>query len=128
MRDAARHLLTTTLGLATLAGCADEPRPAAVETADRGWRAHGLVVAVGERAPTCAAAGPAMYGAFVALRPVFVAAIELDRDREALAAATAYLEAHADRYRDLETRMAALADRCAEDPGVSEVFRRLESP
>ncbi|MBA3391595.1 MAG: hypothetical protein H0T89_03070 [Deltaproteobacteria bacterium] len=106
--------------------CKDAPSPA--EIADRGWRAHELVVAAGERAKTCAEAGPAMQRVFAEHRGAFVAALALDRDRQKLAEATAYLEEHAQRYVDLETRMEALAERCATDPAVVAVFAQMESP
>lgn len=112
--------------LLALAACDSPPSPA--EIADRGWRAHELVVATGERAGSCAAAGAAMQATFIVLRSAFVDALALDHDRQRLAEATEYLEAHQDRYADLETRMAALADRCAEDPTVQAAFLQMESP
>lgn len=112
--------------LLVLAACDGPPTPA--EIADRGWRAHELVVTAGERAQTCAAAGAAMQATFVVLRSAFVDALALDHDRARLAAATEYLEAHQDRYADLETRMSALSDRCADDPTVQAAFLQMESP
>ncbi len=106
--------------------CKDAPSPA--EIADRGWRAHELVVAAGERAKTCAEAGTAMQRVFAEHRAAFLAAIAPDQDRQQLAEATAYLEQHVQRYVDLETRMEALADRCSADPAVVAVFRQMESP
>lgn len=114
-------------GLVALAGCKDRP-PSAAEIADRGWRAHEQVVTAGERAATCAEAGAAMQRVFAAHRQDFVDAIALDRDRDRLNAAIDYLEAHQDRYADLETRMTALAERCADDPGVQGAFTMMESP
>jgi hypothetical protein len=117
------------LGLLGAAGfaCKDGP-PSAGEIADRGWRAHELVVTAGERAATCAVAGAAMQRVFVQHRQDFVAAMALDRDKRRLAEATAYLEAHPDRYADLETRMTALSERCAADPAVQAAFDQMESP
>ena len=69
-----------------------------------------------------------MQRVFVANRSAFVDAVALDVDEHRLAQATQYLEAHQDRYVDLEARMAALADRCAEDASVQAAFRQLESP
>jgi hypothetical protein len=109
-----------------LTACDHAPSPA--EIADRGWRAHELVIAAGEGAPTCAVAGIAMEAMFAANRPAFVDAMALDRDREKIAEATQFLEEHAARYADLETRMAALADRCGDDPRVAQVFRGMENP
>jgi hypothetical protein len=109
------------------AGCRDG-KPSAAEIADRAWRAHELVVAAGEREPTCAAAGAAMQRAFAEHRQAFVDGIQLDRDRARLEEATAYLEQHEGRYKDLEDRMAALSDRCADEPTVVAVFRMMESP
>jgi len=100
----------------------------AVAVTDRGWRAHELAVAAGERAATCADAGRAMQRVIAEHRQDFVAAIALDRDPVRLRAATAYIESHPDRYRDLETRMEALSDRCADDPTVQAAFRQMESP
>ena len=115
------------LGAAGLSACkARAPSPA--EIADRGWRAHELVVAAGERAATCAEAGTAMQRVFVEHRQAFVDAIALDGDRDKLTEATEYLEAHQDRYDDLETRMIALSERCAEDPMVQAAFAGMESP
>lgn len=108
-------------------GCKDR-EPSAAEIADRGWAAHQLVIAAGERAASCADAGPAMKRVFDANRQAFVDAIALDHDRRRLAEATDYLEAHQDRYADLETRMVGLSERCADDPTVQAVFAAMESP
>jgi hypothetical protein len=118
------------LGLGALGlspGCKDHA-PSPAEIADHGWRAHELVVTAGERAPTCAEAGVAMQRVFTEHRQAFVDAIALDNDRQRLAEATEYLEAHQERYADLETRMEALSERCAEDPAVLAAFRQMESP
>jgi hypothetical protein len=114
------------VALALLVAC-DRPRPAA-EVADRGWAAHETVVVAGERAATCAAAGLAMQQAFADHRDAFVEALALDADRQRLTEATEWLTAHGDRYRDLEDRMAALADRCAADATVTAVFAAMENP
>ena len=114
------------LGLAA-PGCKDRG-PSAADLADRSWRAHELVVAAGEHAPTCAEAGAAMQRAFAAHRQAFVDGIALDRDRAKLEAATDYLAKHEGRYRDLEARMIMLSERCADEPTVVAVFRMMESP
>jgi hypothetical protein len=119
--------LAALAALALPAGCKDG-KPSAAEIADRSWRAHELVVAAGERATTCAEAGAAMQRVLDAHRQAFVDGIKLDRDRGRLEQATAYLEQHEGRYRDLEDRMAALSDRCADEPTVMAVFRTMESP
>jgi hypothetical protein len=95
---------------------------------DRAWTAHEAVVAAGEAQPTCAGAGAAMQKVFVANRQAFVDAMALDRDKARLEAATAYIEANEGRYADLETRMAALADRCATDPTVQAAFAQMSNP
>ena len=110
-----------------LVSCKHAASPAA-EIADRGWRAHEIVVAAGEAAQSCAEAGVAMQRAFALHRQEFVDAIELDRDKDRLRAATDYLEAHQDRYADLETRMEALSERCIADTTVQAAFRQMESP
>lgn len=115
------------LGCVTLAGCKDRA-PSPAEIADRGWRAHELVVTAGEHAATCAEAGAAMQRVFTTHRQAFVDAMALDRDRQRLTEATDYLEAHQDRYADLETRMVALSERCAGDPTVGAAFKVMESP
>ena len=115
------------LGAAGLAACKERAASPA-EIADRGWGAHELVVAAGERAATCAEAGAAMQRVFAEHRQAFVDAIALDADRDRLIEATDYLEAHQDRYNDLETRMTALSERCADDPAVVAVFKAMESP
>jgi hypothetical protein len=109
------------------AGCQSGP-PTPAQIADRAWRAHELVIAAGEQAPTCAEAGVAMQRVFIAHRQAFVDGLALDRDRAKLEQATAYLAAHEDRYRDLEARMDALSERCADEPTVVAVFRMMESP
>lgn len=114
------------LVLATACRAASAPTPA--EIADRGWSAHELVVSAGEREPTCAGAGAAMQRVIAEHRQAFVDAMALDRDKHALEAATEYLEAHADRYADLETRMAALSDRCARDATVQAAFAQMSNP
>ncbi|MBA3538447.1 MAG: hypothetical protein H0T79_02360 [Deltaproteobacteria bacterium] len=100
----------------------------AAYVAERGWEAHAIVVRLGERATTCAEAGDVMDRAITRHRKAFVDAMALDGDRERLAQATTYLEAHQNRYRELEARMVALAERCAEDASVQAAFRRMESP
>ena len=107
-------------------GKADAPSPA--EIADRGWRAHEIVIAAGENAKDCAAAGAAMQRAFAEHRQAFVDAMSLDSDKQRLAEATDFIEKHEDRYRTIEARMDALADRCAHDPTVGAVFRQMEAP
>ena len=116
------------LGTVWLPGCKDHASSSPAEVADRGWRAHELVISAGEGAKTCADAGPAMQQVFAAHRQAFVDAIALDQDRERLRQATEYLEAHQDRYADLETRMEALSERCAADATVQAAFREMESP
>jgi hypothetical protein len=110
-----------------LVGCKSS-EPSVVEVTDRGWHAHELVVAAGERAKSCADAGVAMQRAFTDNREAFVEAIKLDKDPDRLAEATAYLEAHQDRYADLEARMEALAERCSTDATVQAVFHHMETP
>jgi hypothetical protein len=119
------------LGTVWLSGCKDHAPSSAElagQIADRGWHAHELVVAAGEAAKSCADAGPAMQRVFIAHRQDFVDAIALDKDKDRLRAATDYMEAHQDRYADLETRMEALSERCAADPTVQAAFRQMESP
>lgn len=112
---------------AALVACKDRA-PSAAEITDRGWHAHELVVGAGEHAPTCAEAGAAMQRVFAEHRQAFVDAMALDHDRRRLSEATDYLEAHQDRYADLETRMAALSERCTDDPGVQAAFAAMEAP
>jgi len=122
------RLLVLALGALGLApACKDRP-PSPGEIADRAWRAHELVVAAGERASTCAEAGPAMQRAFAEHRQAFVDGLALDRNRSRLEQATEYMAEHEGRYRDLEDRMAALSDRCADEPTVVAAFRMMESP
>ncbi|MDX2092668.1 MAG: hypothetical protein SFX73_32685 [Kofleriaceae bacterium] len=106
--------------------CRKDATPA--EITERAWHAHSLVIAAGEQAKTCAEAGPAMQAAFTANRQAFVDAMALDRDKAKLEAATAYLEANEQRYRDLDTRMEALSDRCADDPTVQAAFEQMSNP
>lgn len=110
------------------AACRQAGPPDPAEIADHGWSAHELVVSAGEREATCAGAGAAMQRVFAANRQAFVDAMGLDRDKRALEAATEYMEAHADRYADLETRMAALSDRCVTDPTVLAAFAQMSNP
>lgn len=102
--------------------------PSAAEIADRGWRAHERVIEAGERAATCAEAGAAMQRVFGEHRRAFAEALALEADRAKHAEARGFMAANERRYRDLETRMIALADRCAEDATVAAVFRGMESP
>jgi len=127
VRRIAPWWLLGTLGILGLLACKDRAASPA-EIADRGWRAHELVVTAGEGAATCALAGAAMQRVFTEHRQDFVDAIALDRDTQKLAEATDYLEAHQDRYADLETRMTALSERCADDPDVQATFLGMESP
>lgn len=111
-----------------LAGACKEGPPTPAEVAERGWHVHALAIAAGERAPTCAAAGAAMQITIAANRQAFVDAVALDDDKARLAEATAWLEAHSEDYADLEARMEALADRCADDLTVQAAFRLMETP
>jgi hypothetical protein len=108
-------------------GCKDSGASAA-DITQRAWDAHAAVVGAGEAARTCAEAGAAMQKEIAARREVFVAAVALDKDREKLAEAAAWIEAHEDRYKDLETRMAALSDRCADDATVQAAFEAMSNP
>lgn len=115
--------------LAVLGACKGEaPAASPAELADRGWRAHQLVIEAGERAASCADAGAAMQRVFAEHRQAFADALALDRDKERLRIATEWVENHPDRYPDLESRMAALEERCAADATVQAVFRQMESP
>lgn len=120
------------LALAILGACqtrkVSEPSSEVEAITDRAWRAHEQVVAAGERAPSCAEAGAAMQRTFVTLRQAFVDAMALDRDKAQLAAAAAYIEANEGRYADLETRMGALSERCADAPAVQAAFDQLTQP
>jgi hypothetical protein len=115
------------LASAGIAACKDRA-PSPGDIADTGWQAHELVITAAERATTCAEAGAAMQRVFTEHRQAFVDAIALDRDRDRLREATDYMEAHQDRYADLETRMEALSERCADEPAVQAAFARMESP
>lgn len=110
-----------------LGACKPSP-PSPAEIADRGWSAHELVVTAGEHEATCAGAGAAMQRVFVEHRQAFVDAMALDRDKARLAEATEYLEQHDDRYSDLEARMEALSERCAQDPTVQAAFAQMSNP
>jgi hypothetical protein len=112
--------------LVVLVGC--DRRPTPIEVVEHGWQAHARLVAAGEHAATCAAAGAAMQAVFERERPAFVAALALERDKARLEAVRGYLEAHDPEYRDLETRTDALSERCADDAAVGAVFAKLELP
>ena len=113
--------------VAFVIGCKQSP-PSAAQIAERGWAAHEAVVGVGEAQSTCPAAGAAMQKAFVEHRQAFVDALALDRDKARLEEATTYMEAHADRYSALETRMELLAERCPEDATVQAAFAQMANP
>jgi len=100
----------------------------AAQITDRSWKAHVLVIAAGERAKTCAEAGAAMQRVFVENRQAFVDAMALDRDKARLAEAADFIEANEARYADIDTRMAALSDRCADEPTVAAAFRQMSAP
>jgi hypothetical protein len=61
-------------------------------------------------------------------RQAFVDSVALDGDKARLAEATEYVEKHDARYRAIEVRMEALADRCGDEPSVAGAFRQIESP
>lgn len=111
-----------------MTACRGDAPPSPAEIADRGWHAHELAVQAGERAKSCAEAGPAMQQVIAAHRQDFVDALALDLDKDRLRQATEYLEAHQDRYADLETRMEALSDRCVAEPTVVAAFKQMEAP
>jgi hypothetical protein len=116
------------LGALSLTSCKDRRAPSPAEIVTRGWRAHELAIAAGERALSCADAGAAMQRVIADHREDFVDAIALDNDRDRLREATEYIEAHARDYADLESRMEALARRCADDATVLAAFAAMESP
>lgn len=107
-------------------GKSDAPSPA--EITDRAWRAHELVIAAGEDAPTCAEAGVAMQRVFAHNRQAFVDALALDRDEQRLAEAADFIERQGERYRTIEVRMEALSERCGADPTVAAAFHQMEAP
>ncbi len=116
------------LVIALLACQKDPSLPSAAEITDRSWQAHVLVITAGERAKTCAEAGAAMQQVFAAHRQAFVDAMALDRDKAKLAEAADFIEANEGRYADIETRMAALSDRCADEPTVQAAFQQMSAP
>jgi hypothetical protein len=107
-------------------GQADAPSP--TEITDRSWRAHEVVIAAGENAKTCAEAGAAMQAAFARHRQAFVDGLALDRDRERLRRASAYIEQQGERYHLIEVRMKLLSERCGADATVAAAFRQMEAP
>lgn len=109
-------------------GCQRETGPTPAEITDRAWTAHAAVVAAGEAAKTCTEAGAAMQREFVARRAAFVDAMALDRDKAKLQEATDFIEKNEGRYNDLETRMAALSERCADEPAVQAAFAQMSDP
>ncbi|MFN0248533.1 MAG: hypothetical protein ACKV2T_16695 [Kofleriaceae bacterium] len=109
-------------------GCHRDGGETPAEITDRAWKAHGSVVAAGEAAKTCAEAGAAMQREFVARRQDFVDAMALDRDKAKLQAATDFIEKNEGRYHDLETRMTALSERCADEPTVQAAFAQMSDP
>ncbi len=119
------------LVLAALVACrkdAAAPGPSTVEITDRSWQAHILVITAGERARTCGEAGAAMQAVVVAHRQAFVDAMALDKDTARLAEATAYIEANEGRYADIDSRITAFSDRCAEDPTVQAALQQMSAP
>jgi len=117
------------LVLLVVVGCqqtASSPTPA--ELTDRSWKAHAAVVAAGEAAKTCAEAGAVMQREFLARRQAFVDAMALDNDKAKLQEATDFIEKNEGRYNDLETRMTALSERCADEPTVQAAFAQMSSP
>ena len=122
-------MLRVALLCLVVTACKDKPaEPTPEEITERGWAAHDLVIAAGEAQSTCAGAGAAMQKVFVANRQAFVDAIQLDRDKARLEKATAYIEAHQDRYADLAERMEKLQDRCAQDATVQAAFAQMDNP
>jgi uncharacterized lipoprotein NlpE involved in copper resistance len=113
----------------TLVACQKERSLSSAEAiTDRSWRAHVLVVTAGERAKTCAEAGAEMQRVFSEHRQAFVEAMALEKDKARLAEATAFIEANEGRYADIDTRMAALSDRCADEPTVQAAFQQMSAP
>jgi len=67
-----------------------------------------------------------MRAVFALTRDAFAEARLLEGDAGRFAEATSYLQQHAARYAALDTRMAALAERCGDHPAVMAVFRDME--
>ena len=114
--------------LVALLGCQQNHGPTPAELTDRSWRAHAAVVAAGEAAKTSAEAGAAMQREFLARRQAFVDAMALDKDKAKPQEATDFIEKNEGRYNDLETRMTALSERCADEPTVQAAFAQMSSP
>jgi hypothetical protein len=115
------------LGSLWLSSCKDHA-PSPAEIADRGWHAHDLVITAGENAKSCAEAAVAMQRVYAEHKDELVAAYDLERDKARLQEATEFLEAHQDRYGDLDTRLEALQDRCSKDANVQAVFQQMATP
>ncbi len=120
--------LAVGFGLA-FASCQTAPaQDRAIAVAERGWKAHELVLVAGEQATSCPAAGTAMQQALAEHRAELAAAVAIDQDRDQLRAATAYIEAHPEHFPDLDDRLDALRTRCARDPAVQAVLREMSAP
>lgn len=69
-----------------------------------------------------------MQREFTARRQAFVDAMAIDQDKAKLEEATHFIEKNEGRYQDLETRMSALSERCADEPTVQAAFAQMSNP
>jgi len=125
-------LLGLTLGTLLVTSCKRDHAPSstdpAIQTAKRDWAAQDLILAAGEHAVDCSAAGEAMQAALAAHRNDLVAAAATTRDPAKVALVTDYMTAHPDEFPDQEDRWDKLLARCPRNPTIHAVNAEIQLP
>jgi hypothetical protein len=103
------------------------PEPV-IDTAKRDWAAQDLILAAGEHAVDCPAAGAAMQAALAAHRNELVAAAATTRDPAKVRLVTDYMTAHPDEFPDQEDRWDKLLARCPRNPTIHAVNAEIQLP
>lgn len=126
-----RWIVTCWLLGATLA-CQRDRAPSstdpAIAIAKRDWAAQDQILAAGEKAADCAAAGRDMQAALAAHRNDLVAAAATTRDPAQVKIVTDYMTAHPGEFPDQEERWDALLARCPRDPAIHAVRAEIQLP
>lgn len=119
------------LGLA-LCSCQRDRAPSsadpAIAIAKRDWAAQDQILAAGEHAADCPAAGAAMQAALAAHRNDLVAGAATTRDPAKVKRITDYITAHPDEFPDQEERWDQLLARCPRDPAIHAVNAEIQLP
>ncbi|MEO8549402.1 MAG: hypothetical protein ABI678_05500 [Kofleriaceae bacterium] len=100
----------------------------AIAIAKRDWAAQDLILAAGEQAADCPAAGQAMQAVLAAHRNDLVAAAATTREPAKVELVTNYMVAHPDEFPDQDDRWDQLLGRCPKNPAIQAVHAEIQLP